>query len=435
MSDLTEPRYDVIVVGGGPAGSATAGLLAQEGRSVLLLEREKFPRYHIGESLIPGVLQTLDRLGLQQRLKDSDFVRKYGGSLVWGKGLPLWSFSFDQGGPYEHAYQVRRADFDALLLTRARELGAHVVEEATVREPVMDGDRMTGVRYRTSAKKETVTARARIVVDATGQQRWLGRHFDMVDWHEDLRNIAVWSYHQGCLRFPGKAAGNILTEYRPGGWIWFIPLHDGTTSIGYVTPTAELAKTGLTPEELYVKQVEGSREVRRLMEPSVQVSDYRTIRDWSYNCTSFQGPGWLCVGDAAAFVDPLLSTGVTLALRGAATAAKAAGRMLTDPETAAQTGQAYERSYRNFLDGILAYVREFYQQDYSTEEYFEQASKVLDRDVDLPAKADFVTLVSGLSEGGDFFERPMETSDELWERLRVRVEAPPMNTMATGGTE
>lgn len=425
---MREQSYDVVVVGGGPAGSSTAALLAKEGRSVLLLEREKFPRYHIGESLIPGVWPTLDRLGVREKLEGLGCVRKYGGSLVWGRDLPMWTFSFADGGPYPYAYQVRRADFDALLLGHARELGAHVLEEATVKEPLFEngeGSRMTGVRYQLRGA-EPVEAHARYVVDASGQQRWLGRRFDMVQWHEDLRNIAVWAYYQGCGRYDGDQSGNILIEYRPGGWLWFIPLSDGTTSIGYVTPVALLSESGLSPEELFAQQTDGSREVRRMMEQATRVSGFRTIRDWSYNCASFQGPGWLAVGDAAAFVDPLLSTGVTLALRGGATAATALNLMLDEPDTAAETGLRYEDSYRRFLVGILEFVRAFYDQRKSREEYFDDAQKILDRGAGLPANVDFVTLVSGLSDGGDFFEAPPEDQWRLLEQLRERVGAPPV---------
>ena len=233
-------RYDVVVVGGGPAGSGSAGLLALDGHRVLLLEREKFPRYHIGESLITGVWPTLDRLGLRDRMESLGFQRKYGGSLRWGAGgMKPWSFEFREasGGRYEHAYQVRRADFDALLHDRARELGVCVLEGAAVREPV---------------------------VDASGQQRWLGRHLDMVGWHEDLRNVAAWSYFEDGLRYEGEAEGNILTENRPHGWLWYIPLSRRITSIGYVTPTSRLVESGLTPERLLDQQIAESSEVARL---------------------------------------------------------------------------------------------------------------------------------------------------------------------------
>ena len=140
-------EFDVVVAGGGPAGSATAGLLAQKGFSVLLLERDKFPRYHIGESVVTGIIPTLQELGIYERVDEAGFVRKYGGTLLWGQDQGVWDFRFGEFGQHEYAYQVRRADFDSLLLTRARELGVTVIEEAVVKGVILDGDRVTGAEY------------------------------------------------------------------------------------------------------------------------------------------------------------------------------------------------------------------------------------------------------------------------------------------------
>ncbi|MGW1199811.1 NAD(P)/FAD-dependent oxidoreductase [Streptomyces sp. NPDC002536] len=423
MSDEPATVYDAIVVGGGPAGASAAGLLAQEGRSVLVLEREKFPRYHIGESLIPGVWPTLDRLGLREKLDAMGFTKKYGGSLVWGKGRPSWNFSFEDGGPYPYAYQVRRADFDALLLTHARTLGADVVEEAVVKEPLFTGERLDGVRYQLRGADRTLEARARIVVDASGQHRWLGRHFDLVEWHEDLRNIAVWAYYQGCGTLPGREAGNILIEHVPGGWLWFIPLSDGTTSIGYVTRTALLAASGESPEQLFTDRVEGSRGVADLMKSATRVSGHRTTKDWSYHLRRFHGPGWIAVGDAAAFVDPLLSTGVTLALRGGSTAATTVASLLDDPASADAVLKQYEQGYRRFLDGILDFVRAFYDQSKHREDYYDEAQQIFDPTAEMPAHVDFVTLVSGLI-AGEFTDDMSAVTDHL-AKLRERGATPP----------
>ena len=399
---MSGQHFDVIVVGGGPSGSSTAALLAKEGRKVLLLEREKFPRYHIGESLIPGMWPTIEQLGLRERLENSGFVKKYGGSLVWGRGLPLWHFDFAEGGPYPYTFQVRRADFDMLLLTRARELGVRVVEDATVKNPLFTDERMTGVSYQVRGGPLT-EAHARLVVDASGQQRWLGRHFDMVEWQEDLRNFAVWAYFQGCAREEGERRGNILAERRPGGWIWFIPFSDGTTGVGYVTPTRLLAESGLSPENLFEEQVAASQQVSKMVAGAHRVSGFRTIKDWSYTCSRFHGPGWLLVGDAATFVDPLLSTGVTLALRGATTAAATIGRILDEPADAAKAGAQYEDAYRRFVDRLFGFVRAFYDQTKGRDEYFDDAQKIMGGARKSP-QADFVTLVSGLAGIEEFYE-------------------------------
>lgn len=413
--------FDVIVVGGGPGGAVTAGLLAQRGHRVLVLEKEKFPRYHIGESLITGVLPALDTLGLSERLERLGFTKKYGGTLLWGRntqpvkewsvlgsnidgtGGNTWGFRFAEASDYEHSYQVRRADFDALLLARARELGARVVEEATVKEPLFDGERVVGVSYVHKGDAEPRTASCRLLIDATGQQHLLARRFDLIEWHNDLRNIAVWSYWQGCRRYDGDRAGDILTESRPNGWFWFIPLHDGTVSIGHVTPIDEYKKSGKTLEELYASEMAASDEVRSLTQDATRVSTYRSIKDWSYTCTRFHGPGWALVGDAAAFIDPLLSTGVTLAIRGAQGVADAADTALRNPSSEDAVLGAYERDYLKFLEPLLEFIRFFYDRSRSKEDYWDKAQETIDPSRAKSRRRDFATMLSGLTGLKDVF--------------------------------
>ncbi len=406
-------------MGGGPAGSTTAGLLAMRGHRVLLLEREKFPRYHIGESLITGVLPALEELGLRERLEQLGFTRKYGGTLRWGStppveewptiggtevGGPTWGFRFAEASHYEYSYQVRRADFDALLLARARELGARVVEEATVKEPLFGGGRIAGVRYRCNGDNRTTTCR--LLVDASGQARILGRHFDLVEWHEDLRNIAVWSYFEGCDRYPGDRAGDILVEARPGGWFWFIPLHDGTVSIGYVTSIAEFQKSKKSLEAIFAAELAQADELRSLTAKAVPAAGFRTTRDWSYTCRRLHGPGWAAVGDAAAFIDPLLSTGVTLAVRGGQGLAGAVDAILRKPADEESRLSAYERDYRAFLDSLLEFVRYFYNRDRPREDYWDKAQQTIDPDRARSPRTDFAALLSGLTGLADIFGRP-----------------------------
>ncbi|WP_043258418.1 tryptophan 7-halogenase [Streptomyces prunicolor] len=416
--------YDVVVIGGGPGGSATAGLLAQRGHSVLIVEREKFPRYHIGESLITGALPTVDALGLRERLDRLGFTRKNGGTLLWGKNTPpstdtgtaepeegapgkgTWGFRFREASEYEHSYQVRRADFDALLLGRARELGVHVLEEATVQEPVLDGDRAVGLTYSLKGDATKRTVRSRMMVDASGQAHLLARHFDLVEWQEDLRNIAVWSYLQGCTLYKGDHAGDILTENRPDGWFWFIPLSDGTVSVGYVTPIEKYKKSGKSLEDLYTSELAETVEVSKLTSTAFRASGFRTIRDWSYTSSRFHGPGWALVGDAAAFVDPLLSTGVTLAMRGAHGLADAVDTVLRDPQSESHVLNAYEKSYRQFLDSLFDFVRFFYNRSFGKEDYWDKAQATIDPEKVRTRREDFATILSGLTGMREIFENP-----------------------------
>lgn len=397
-------EYDVIVVGGGPAGACTAGLLALEGHRILLLEREKFPRYHVGESLITGVVPTLTALGLLDRMAELRFQVKYGGSLLWGENqTEPWSFRFREirGGRYEYAWQVRRAEFDAMLLDRARELGVHVVEGATVRDALTDGDRLAGVRYQLKGESGSVPARATMVVDASGQHRWLGRRFGLVDWYDDLRNVAVWSYWQGALRYPGEHEGDLLTESCRQGWLWYAPLSPELTGIGYVTTSDRLVASGLTPEQLLERHIAESTEVSWLTAGAKRVDIYRAARDWSYTCQQFSGPGWVLVGDAAAFIDPLLSAGVTLAMRAASSVAKAVHETLTAPDKERHVMKDYEDRYRDFLDSLLELVRFFYDGAHGKEELHLRAQAIVDPDRSLPPKLSFVSLLSGLVRGDE----------------------------------
>lgn len=393
-------RYDVIVVGGGPAGACTAGLLAQSGRSVLLLERDKFPRYHIGESLITGVWPTLDRLGVRAKAEGIGFVRKYGANVRWGNEEQMWGFQFRDTGTYEYAYQVRRAEFDAMLLGHARELGVMVLEDAPVREAIREGERMTGVRYQVRGEDSIRTAHAAITVDASGQQHWLGRELGLVQWHDDLRNIAIWAYYQGCQVWEGERAGYTLVENmaEDGGWFWYIPVGQDTVSIGYVTPTAVMTATGLTPEDLFEQRLAASVNCKERVASARRVSGYRTARDWSYTCSAFQGPGWVLVGDAAAFVDPLLSTGVALAVRAARIAADAIDHVIDNPASEAAALRAYEDNCRVYLDTILEFVRYFYDATRTRFEYHHGAQQIIDPQRKEPPEFDFVQLVSGLAK-------------------------------------
>lgn len=399
MSPGGEQTYDVIVAGGGPAGSCTAGLLALAGRSVLLLERDKFPRYHIGESLITGVWPTLDRLGVRDQIEKLGFVRKYGANVRWGNEDEMWGFEFRDTGEYEYTYQVRRAEFDAVLLGRARELGVTVLEDTAVREVISEGDRPAGVRYQTRGASAPVTARGRLIVDATGQQHWLGRELGLVEWHKDLQNIAIWAYYQGYQPWEGERAGYTLVENMPtdGGWFWFIPVGHDTVSIGYVTPTSVLSSTGLQPEELFEQRLAASIVTSERAAGATRVSAHRTARDWSYTCNQFQGPGWLLVGDAAAFVDPLLSTGVTLAVRGARIAADAIDFALDHPDLEADALRSYEDNCRAYLDTILEFVRYFYDATKTRYEYHHGAKDLVHPQGPEPPEFSFVQLVSGLA--------------------------------------
>ncbi len=390
--------FDVVVVGGGPAGATTAALLAKRGRRVLVLERERFPRYHIGESLIPVFMPPMHELGLVERMDARGWERKYGGSLVWGNRQIPWNFSFRKGGPYAYAFHTRRADLDALILDRARELGAYVIEEATVKEPVISGDgRVVGVRFGLRGAAGVHEVAAGLVIDASGQSRLLGRRFTDVVWHNELRNVAVWTYYDNTHRLPGDEYTNILIEGLDDGWFWAIPINKGTMSVGYVTSSESPGTDERSLEELFVAQRQRTTRLRDLLREARQCAGYRTARDWSYTNRRFHGEGWVLVGDAAAFVDPLFSTGVALATLAGSTLAGIVDKILAHPGIEAAALDRYATAYQQFFNQIRTFVERFYDRSKYKEYYYDLAQEIVDPDKLKKPSEDFVTLISGLS--------------------------------------
>lgn len=388
-------NVDIAVVGGGPAGSCVAALMAQAGHRVLVCEKETFPRYHIGESTVPGMLPILEELGVADEVFGHGFIRKAGLTLLWGRHRLPWSIYFAEVGPFEYAYQVVRSEFDALLLNRAKQCGATVVESMRVNDFLFRGDRCTGLVC-ASSDGERLEVRARLVVDASGQSALLGRRLGLVNWDARLKNVAIWSYFEGAESLEGRAAGNLLVENMPDGWLWLIPLPHGTQSVGFVTPAA--ATRGLAGlERMFRRSIDASLEVKRLLNPAHRVDAFRTARDWSYQCQRFSGPGFLLTGDAAGFVDPLFSSGLFLALNGASLAAKTMMRVLAEPQRETELLSIYDTVYKRFLGIVLSFTHYFYDASRDRTAYWARAQALIDPRQAMTDRRDFIFLISGLS--------------------------------------
>jgi flavin-dependent dehydrogenase len=288
-----------------------------------------------------------------------------------------------------------------VLLAHTRRLGTTVIEEANVREALFEGDRCAGVRYSFLHSDDVIDVHAPFVIDASGQAKIMARRFDAVGWHSDLKNLAAWTYFQGGSCYDGQEAGNILIENRPPGWLWLIPFSDHTC-VGFVAPITKFSASGLKPAAILYQHIDEAQEVKRLLIGAVEVSQVRTAKDWPYTCERMSGPGFVQVGDAAAFIDPLFSTGVMIAMRSASAAARAVNTILDKPDSETSIRQSYEDAYRVFLDTVISFVCFFYDPSKKVGEYFDKARELVDPIEQLKAREDFIILISGL-----FATRPL----------------------------
>ncbi len=352
-------EYDAIVIGGGPGGSTAGTVMARAGRKVLILERENFPRFHIGESLIPYGNDVLREIGAWEKVERNGYMPKLGAEFVLGNAdvaLKVW---FGDVLPPHHArtYQVERSCFDSLMLEHAVEAGCEVRRKAKAESISFQPDGVT-VSYRQDG--EMREARASWLFDATGRDALLGRQLSLAK--SDLgfaKKIATFAHFTGVYRDEGPTAGNIIIIRIGAGWFWLIPLSCGKTSVGLVQDLDHFRKTGQTPEEAFNLAVESIREVRERMANATRVSDYFHASDYTYRHEQNAGPRWFLIGDAAGFIDPIFSSGVMLALKSGQLAAKemlAAG----DGPLTERAQRRYTREVGKMATAFLGLIKMFY---------------------------------------------------------------------------
>ena len=362
-TDVREP--DVIVVGGGPAGATTATLIAQQGYSVRLLEREHFPRYHVGESLIPETFWVLDRLGILPKLRESRFVKKHSVQFVTEQGRISAPFYFSDHKPHESSqtWQVLRQDFDQLMLDHARESGVDVREGVRVLEVLFEGSRAVGVRTVDDAGVQR-EMRARVVVDAAGQSGIILDRLGLREWDPVLKKAAIWTYWKGAHRDPGRDEGATLVMQTEGkkGWFWYIPLHDDVVSVGVVAPYDYLftGRASKDLERVYFEEVARCPGVQPRIATAERVGPLRAAKEYSYRSREVAGDGWVLVGDAFGFLDPLYSSGILLALKSGACAADAISEGLARNDTSAVQLGKWGPEFIAGMERMRRLVCEFY---------------------------------------------------------------------------
>ena len=352
--------YDVAIIGGGPAGSTAATLLAKAGRRVVVFEREKFPRFHIGESLLPFSVGTFDRLGVREKL-DATFMPKFGGEITAACGTKGVKFYFKDGfrSQRDRAYQVTRSEFDKLLLDHSRENDVEVREETEVTKLEFADDRVKIDIEMSDGTRSTIDAR--YLLDCSGRQTILGSLFNLKKTYDHLQKFSVFAHYENVERLPGKDATLIRMVRGLDRWFWTIPLTETRTSVGVVMDTATFRATKLAPQAALEKFIAEQPLMVERMKKATLVSPIYSAGDFSYRNTRLAGDRWLLAGDAAGFIDPVFSSGVFLAIMSAEQAADTLEEVLRDESKRKRSFNKYSRTVNRIMDIYLTFVNSWYR--------------------------------------------------------------------------
>lgn len=338
--------------------------MAQQGLSVQLFEREKFPRFHIGESLIPETYWVLERLKMLDKLRQSAFVKKHSVQFINASGKLSAPFYFWDNKPHEcsQTWQVVRSEFDLMMLNNAREQGVEVHEGIQVTDVLFDGSRAVGIKVRNPADGSVREIPAKVVVDASGQSGLLQHKFKLRVWDPTLNKGAIWTYWEGAYRDQGRDEGAtmVIQTADRQGWFWYIPLHNNRVSVGVVGPFDYLFKGRTNHEQTYQEEVDRCAGVKERVAGAKRITGYFATRDYSYRAKQAAGDGWVLIGDAFAFLDPLYSSGVLLALRSGEMAADAIVEGIGKGDTSqAQLGK-WGPAFNQGVDRMRRLVCEYY---------------------------------------------------------------------------
>ena len=413
---------DVVVIGGGPGGSTAATMLARKGAKVLLLEREHFPREHVGESLLPASVPVLEELGVLPAIQQQGFLLKWGATMVWGRESKPWSWYFrETSSSYPHSYQVWRPQFDQVLLQNSRDTGVDVREGHHVLDVILEDGVAVGVRYSSDGGSEQIV-RSDFVVDASGQGGILARKLRLRRLDPFFQNLAIYGYFSGAQRLTQPDETNIFIESYPQGWLWNIPLHTGWASVGAVVD-AKKGQEGVRDRGLQAfltDQLAQAPYTRRMLRDATLVSGPSIARDWSYVSERLVGDGYILVGDAACFVDPLFSSGVHLALMSGVLAAAYVTSALKDVTMREPAGRVYQELYNKEYSHFRELAKLFYTSNRTVDSYFWEARRILEAGEDLSPRHSFIRAVAGQPPRG--YERAVLEHGEMPAGFREDVQ-------------
>jgi len=362
--------HDVLIIGGGPAGASTASILAEHGHKVLIIEKAKFPRYHVGESLIPFTFGPLERLGMIPKMRGSHFVKKYSVSFVQPDGHRSQPFYFHTRYDKEtiaQTWQVNRSEFDQMLLDNAREKGAEVMEETTVIQLLKnDSGRVIGVEVKTN-DGQMKHLHAALVVDASGKEAFASNRQGWRIGDPYLNKVAIWTYYKGSKRAEGMDEGGTTIAFVPEkGWFWHIPMHDDMVSVGIVAEGKYLTRGGIKDmKEMFYREIGENQWIKENLSTGTCTGEFWITSEYSRHSKYGASPGLLLVGDAFAFLDPVFSSGVMLAIKSGVMAADAIHEAFVAQDMSPERFAAYGQNIRQGVENMRKLIYAFYDPNFS----------------------------------------------------------------------